>query len=309
MILSDVLPQYFSTSVKLRSARTRRHYERSIRQFDEFLGRPATLGDLTDDQAIGFMLATVNQGLSPITANQRVKQLRAFWTWAARKRLVNEFPTFAQLDEPEPQPIAYTMAQVHQLFAHCGKQSGYIGPYRASLWWLSLHWWFWSTGERTEATLDLMREHIELDRQIARVPASIRKGRLKPMTYWLPPRLCELLAEMNQYPSESGRVFERQFGASAFYHRYRRLVTGAGLPTPRGDCGPQKFRITVLSMIKGRGGDPTDFAKHSSPAVTEAYIDEALVMAMKAGEWPPKDVNPEKPAAGPTWRRWLRISG
>lgn len=307
--LTERLGQYFLSNIKIRCSETRTHYERSIRQLSEFLGRDATDADLTDDNCTAFMLWTLGQGLTEVTSNQRIKQVRALWEWMARRRMVEQFPTFKLLDEPEQSPVAYTPSQANQLFAACAKQLGYIGPFPADLWWLSLHWWFWATAERTEATLMLQREHLDLSMAIARVPAKIRKGGKKPMTYRLPPRLCELLAEMNRYPSRSNLVWERQFDVAAFYHRYRRLVASAGLPTPRGRCGPKKLRITVLTMIRALGGDATAFAKHSSPQVTdESYIDDALVLAMQQGVWPPQNLNPERPDSG--WlKRWLGRAG
>jgi integrase len=303
-LLSELLSRYFLSNVKIRCQETRTHYERSVRQFGEFLEHDPTDADLTDDNCTGFMLWTLDQGLTEVTANQRVKQLRALWEWAARRRMVELFPTFKLFDEPEQQPVAYGPGQVNQLFAACAKQRGYIGPFPSDLWWLSQHWFYWATAERTEATLLLQREHLDIASGIARVPAKIRKGGRKAMAYRLPPRLCELLAEMNRYPSRSGLVWERQFDVGAYYHRYRRLVASAGLPTPRGKCGPKKMRITVLTMIRALGGDPTAFAKHSSTQVTdESYIDEALILAMQQGIWPPPNLNPEKP--GGWLKRWL----
>jgi len=305
-LVSELLPLYFSTNIKIRHPATRTHYKRSFRQYGDYLGHPPTLDDLDDDTLTGFLLWSLSHGLTEVTANQRAKQVRAFWEWAARRRQVEKFPTLKFLDEPEQMPVAYTPQQVEQLFATCAKQTGYIGPSPSDLWWLSQHWWLYSTGERTEATLLLSRDHVDLTNQVARVPASIRKGGLKSMAYKLPNRLCELLAELFQYPSRSGLVWERNFGVSAYYHRYKRLVKAAGLPTPRGKCGPQKMRITVFSMIEGLGGDATAFARHSSRQVTdESYIDQALVLAMRKGVWPPS-TNPERPKG---WRRWFGRAG
>jgi hypothetical protein len=54
-----------------------------------------------------------------------------------------------------------------------------------------------------------------------------------------------------------------------------------------------------LSMVRGLGGNATEFAKHSSTSVTDGYIDEAIVMCMTKGVWPPKNIDPEKS------RNWL----
>lgn len=304
--INELLPKFFLTNIKIRREETRAHYCRSFRQYGDYLGRPPTTDDLDDDVATGFMLWSLANGVNEVTANQRAKQIRSFWEWAARRRFVEKFPTFQSLDEPEQMPVGYTMEQIEKLFAACAAQRGYIGPNPADLWWLSQHWWYYATGERTEATLLLDRSHVELSSQIARVPAAIRKGGLKSMTYRLPSRLCELLAELFKYPSHSGRVWESQFGLSAYYHRYRRLIASAGLPVVRGKCGPKKMRITVLSMIEALGGDPTAFARHSSRQVTDdSYIDQAIVLAIKKGVWPP-NTNPERPKG---WRKWFSRVG
>ncbi len=301
-IVLDVLPLYFSSNIKIRQPETRTHYERSFRQFGECLGRPATLDDLCDDLVTKFILWSVGQGVAEVTANQRAKQIRAFWEWAARRRLVEVFPTFRKIEEPEQMPIAYMPGELPLLFGACKKQTGYIGPIPADLWWLSQHWWFFATGERTEATLLLRREHVDLVNGIARVPASIRKGGRKNMVYKMPPRLCELLAEVVRYPSQGGLVWERHFGLGAYHGRYRKLIASSGLPVVRGKSGPKKMRITVLTMVRALGGDATDFAKHSSKQVTDdSYIDDALILAIQKGVWPPVDINPEGSKAG-----WLK---
>lgn len=137
MTLFDCLADYLSVRTKIRSPKTHEHYRRSIRQFGEHLGREPTLGDLTDDNLSRFLLATVQSGFSPITANQRTKQIRALWNWCAKRRLVEHFPTFDDLDEPEPLPTAWSDEELHTLFSACAAQRGWIGPHQASTWWLA----------------------------------------------------------------------------------------------------------------------------------------------------------------------------
>lgn len=206
--LIDTVDSYLSVRTKIRSPRTREHYHRSIRQFADYLGREPTLDDLSDDSLSGFLLATVEAGYTAITANQRVKQLRALWNWAAKKRLVEQFPAFDDLDEPEPMPTAWSDAELHQLFAACANQKGWIGPHLASTWWLAIHWWWLSTAERTEATMLLERSMVDLDKQMAAVPARIRKGRRKNMHYRLSNRCCELFDQMFRVPTPTGLVFD-----------------------------------------------------------------------------------------------------
>lgn len=303
--LCDLCDHYLSVSTRIRDDATRRHYRRSIRQFAAFLVRIPTTDDLTDDNLCGFLLWTVSHGHTESTANGRAKQLRALWEWAARRRLVDLFPTFRKLAEPEPEPVAWRSEQLAALFDACRQQRGWIGPHRSSTWWLSLHWWLYDTGERAAATFALRREWVDLESKTARVPGRARKGGRKAMIYRLRGRTCELFRELLSVPSDTGLVWDRPWrDDQTFYKRYRRVVVAAGLRWEKRKTGLQKMRITVFTAIEASGGDATAFARHSSRAVTESYIDRAIIAACQRGQWPRDDVRPDQGPPG-IWWRWF----
>lgn len=292
--LAAHLEKYLSVRTKIRADATVDHYRRSIRQFAVHLEREPMPSDLTDDNLSAFMLATVRAGFKEATANQRTKQLRALWTWMAKRRLVEQFPTFDALDEPEPLPTAWSDEDLHKLFAACAAQKGWIGPHLASTWWLAIHWWWISTAERTEATMMLERSMLQLDQGMAVVPARIRKGKRKNRHYRLHPRCCELLEQMLKVPSPTGLVFDHTWSDwRNIFKRYRALIKSAGLPYVRGKTGPKKLRCSVYTRIELGGGDASKFARHSDRRVTEAYLDQLMLGAQKAGQWPPENLNPE----------------
>jgi integrase len=289
-LLTDLLPTYFQSNIRIRKQDTRDHYYKSLRRFADYLGHEPTLDDLTDDNCTGFILWTVDtEKLTEVSGNQRAKQIRALWNWAAKRRIVEAFPTFQEIAEPELVPKAWSPEQLAQLFAACERQTGYIGPCRASLWWLALHNFLLDTGERTEASLSLRWEWYDAGLRTVSVPAKVRKGGKKAMVYRISERTANSFEQIRQPVREF--VFERQFGTSAFLHRYSRLVKAAGLPTPRGKHGPKKMRITVFTMIECGGGDATAFARHSSRQVTDdSYIDRTLTVALSKNKWPPDAV-------------------
>lgn len=294
--LTDLCDHYLAVSTSIRKEQTRRHYRRSIRQFSDFLGRAATTDDLTDDNVCGFMLATVSSGHVEATANQRAKQVRALWEWAARRRMVEAFPTFRKLPEPEPDPVAWRSDQLAALFHGCQRQTGWIGPHLSATWWLGLHWWLYDTGERAAATFALRREWIDLSSGTARVPGRARKGGRKAMIYRLRGRTRELFAKMLQSPSDTGLLFDRPWqDDQTFYGRYRKVVRSAGLPWVKRKTGLQKMRITVFTAIEAAGGDATAFARHSS---------RAIIAACQRGQWPIEGLRPDQPPPG-FWRRWF----
>ncbi len=307
--LTELLEHYLAVSTQIRKQATRDHYWRSIRQFADYLKREPTTDDLNDDALCGFMLATVASGHTEATANQRSKQIRALWEWAARRRMADNFPTFKKLAEQEPDPVAWRPEQMAALFQACSRQVGWIGPHRAATWWLALHWWLYDTGERASATFALRREWVDLESGTARVPGKARKGGRKAMIYRLRPETCQLFREMLSVPSDSGLIWDRPWKDwQCFYKRYRTVIRSSGLPWVTRKTGLHKMRVTVFTMIEAHGGNATLFARHANRSTTEAYIDRTIIAAVDKGQWPLNDVRPDSPPPS-WWRRWFGRAG
>src|SRR5689334_1413544 len=94
--------RYIPSNLKIRDPRTVGHYRRVVENFAEFLGREPLLSDLDDDTAVAFLSWLLRmKELAETTANERAGRLRAFWEWAARKKLVEQWPTLKLVEEPE----------------------------------------------------------------------------------------------------------------------------------------------------------------------------------------------------------------
>ncbi len=303
--LFDVMPRYFASNLKLRKQTTRDHYFRSIRQFSAVLGRDAMLSDLTEENVTAFIRATLDEGKVEGTANQRTKQIRALWEWAARKRLVYEFPSCFKIPEPERQPKAYTKDELRRLFQSCGEAKGWIGPHRASTWWLTLHWILLDTAERITAVTAIKRTWIDLDEKTVRIPAEFRKGGLKSATYRLSDRTVDLIREMMKPPTDTGLLFDRSWKDwQSMYKRYRSVVARAGMEWHSRRSGFHKIRITVATMLEVNGEDASKFLMHSTRAVTEhSYIDAGYVLANK--EPTGIQFNPEAKESAGILSRWF----
>lgn len=291
MKLDELLESYLAVNTRIRSPQTVEHYHRSVRQFGAYLGRIPTTDHLTDDHLAGWMVATVrDEGLTEQTANQRAKQIRALWEWAARRRHVERFPTVRQMVEPERSVQAWRPAQVAGLLKSCEAQAGYVGQFHASRWWLALHYTALDSGERAGALWALTRDCYVPSERLLDVPAHIRKGGRKRMVYRLLPRTCDALDRLLEYPRESDLIFETPWqDEQCFYSRYKRLVKQAGLPYVKRKTGLQKLRRTVFTLIAARNGvtAAADFAGHSTSAVTrESYIDQTIVAGLTEGVWP-----------------------
>jgi integrase len=251
-LLLNVLGDYFEAKSKL-SAETQLHYHRSIKQFGAFLGRAPTLADLSDETCGAFMQHTLQHGLTEVTANQRVKQIRALWEWAARKRLVWEFPEFQWMKEPPRKPNVWTKAELDKLLATCATRTGYVGPVRADQFWLLFHYLIIDTVEHAATLLQLRWSWFNAKKGTLAIPGSARKCE-SPIVHHLTSRTVELLTKII-HPVRD-RIFECPFStSSSFFHRYRRLVAAAGLPTQRGKAGPHRTRETILASIAGSDRD------------------------------------------------------
>ena len=288
MDLTEIAGRFLAANTRIRRQDTRDHYYRSIRQFSAHLGHEATTDDLNDDALASWMLATVDAGLTEVTANQRAKQIRSLWNWAAKRRLVEVWPTVRNLTEPEPMPLAYDMDEVQRLMDACRRAKGWVGPHRARDWWTSLHLFIWDTAERIGAVLAITRDLVDLDKLTVRVPAKLRKGGRLSMSYTIRPETASALQVMLVPLSDSGLVWEHHWRCdSTMYRAYRTIVRDAGLKWDRRQSGFQKLRRTVLTMIEVAGGDATAFARHSSRRVTkESYLDQRILAAVKKQVWP-----------------------
>src|SRR5262245_25312152 len=139
-----VLERYLPQNLDVRDEKTVKHYQRAINDFAEYLGRSPRLSDLTDENLTALIryLLRPPRKLAEVTANDRAGRIRAFWTWAAKKREqtgVKEFPAFYLAPEPERIPIAWREDELVKLFNACRMQRGDICGIPAWRWWVCLH--------------------------------------------------------------------------------------------------------------------------------------------------------------------------
>ena len=120
--IDSALTDYLAVNTRVTSDSTRKHYDITFRQFDQFLGRRARLRDLTDDHLAGFMCHLLDRGRAIPTVNQKRHYVCAFWRWCARKNRVSFWPTVQPLIEPETFPDAWTLDELGRIFAACKDQ-------------------------------------------------------------------------------------------------------------------------------------------------------------------------------------------
>jgi integrase len=270
------MEQYVPENTKLTSQRSIVTYGLCFRIFSEFLGHTATLADLTDAKVGKFMRWVVEvRGNKPITASFYGARLKAVWNWAAKKRMVAQFPTIANFPVPENIPTSWMRDELVKLMEACQRSQGKIGRIAANKFWVAFHLILWDTGERYSAMRALRWEWFDLRRGFLSVPAECRKGKSKAMLYHLKPETIKALRAMRSPARDI--VFDAPWKAGTFYYHYEKLVHSAGLKYVPFKSGPQKMRRTFASFIEAAGGNATKALRHSDRRTTEkSYLDPRI---------------------------------
>ena len=119
------------------------------------------LSDLDDDVLRGFLMSHRDRGVSVQTANRDCEQMLAMWRYAAKRRIVDVFPTVQSLNEPRRIPDAWSEQQVHDLFAAAGKATGKVCGLDAAIWWTAIFTAVWWSGKTIGAIMRLRCQDID----------------------------------------------------------------------------------------------------------------------------------------------------
>ena len=268
--------EYFPAKSKIASETTEKQYKYTATRYSTFLGRRATLDDLTDLNLGKWMRTMRKDGLAMPTINGYITKMRAFWSWCAKKRMVEEFPTIEDFPEPMQIPKAYSEGEFRALIAATKLMEGEIAGVPAAAWWYALHLVAFDTGERCSALLSLQRSHYDDGDATLAAPAEIRKGGRKPMLYRLKPATVAALAVVRKAASGK-KIFFWPNDPGTFYNHYKTLLKLADLPYVPHKSGLQKVRRTFASHIEAAGGNATQALSHTSRRVTEkSYLDPRI---------------------------------
>lgn len=287
---------YCPLRLRGRSSRTKDLYERTVKLFTEYLSRPATLADFSDDTANRFLAWFSDRGCSPYTVNKERDNLLAVWRFAARKGFVSQWPDVPPEVEPARIPLAWTEAELSKLFGAIRRQCGRIGDVPASDFWNALHMVAWDSGERISAMMDLRGEWLDLAGGWLVVPAAIRKGRTADMLFKLAPDTVAALRKLS--PRSGVPVFYWPYGRTYLWKKYERVLEDAKLPV-NNKSKFHRMRKSVASHYEAAGGDATKLLGHSARKVTLAYLDPRIVGEKHAADllFRPKPSDPEPPKA------------
>ncbi len=278
---------YEPIALRSRRANTKRLYKITLRIFADFLDRPPTLDDFTDDTLNRFAAWRQEKGKSKNTINRNLTDLIAMWRWAHRKGYVSDLPDIELEKEVKETPVAWKRDELDRIFESVRQEEGRISGVPASVFWTALLLMFWDTGERVSAVRGLTWEHIDLDDCWVHFKAENRKGGSADNARRLGKDTRACLESMRRWQvtaenySPDALVFQWEYSNSYIYRAYARILKRAGLPSGK----MYKFhclRKTVASHFEKAGGNATELLCHYSRAITKCYLDPRIVERTEA---------------------------
>jgi integrase len=287
MLLRELFEDYYRPlRLRGRSANTNRLYECTIRAFSRWLSSEPTIDDLTDLTLARYLEHRASTR-SPYTAEKERSQLCSLWRFAADRRIVQDRPCVPPAPLPERLPQAWTTDQLASLWKAAASTRGHVGEIPAGIWYLALISVLWESAERVGAILACRPADFSPPYLVVR--AEYRKGGKRDKAHRLSPTTCDLVARA----TGKERLFDWPFGYAYLWHKYKRIVARAGLPSGR-NSGFHQLRRSAASHYTAAGGDAVKLLDHSSPRITYRWY---LDPRMTDRDPPPCDILPAIPGA------------
>jgi integrase len=280
-LLHALREAYVAKKLRFASWRTAYKYLCAVRDFEFFLDRPATIGDLTEENIAGVMIMGLERGLCATTANWYRSKLLCLAKLAHNRGVLKILPDVERLIEPTRVPIGWTQDQLRVLFRACSQQRGDIDGVPAADWLVALHACLYDTGERIGAMLKAKWSGLNVETGWLTINAELRKGKREDKTWPLHRDTMAFLERIRE--PERDLIFPWPHHDTTLYHRYDVMLQKAGLPHTR----KHKFhclRKTSASFFKAAGGNAQEHLGHADANTTKVYMVPEIVQTARASE-------------------------
>lgn len=252
-------------------------YKLTLTRFGEHLGHEPTLEDFAPLPVQAFLSHRRGQ-VSAGTARKDRTHLVALWGYAAKRRLVEEFPTLPPLKAPGRLPRAYKVAEVSKLLRTALCHPGAVCGLPASFYYAAMLRLAWESAERIGAIRQLRWREVDLEDRAVVFLAESRKGATRDIRRQISPELSSWLARLQPGRRDQDLVFPWDRNALSLWYELRKLTAVAGI-TNRGFHG---LRKSAASYVTAAGGDATRLLDHSNPSITrDHYVDESIARPSK----------------------------
>ena len=298
MTLKELVDRY----VTLRGLkdRTAELYKFIVDRLREFLGTEPMvehLDDMTIAKYLKWRSETVHHGRipKPATVQKDKVMIQAVWTYAAKKRLVDQFPELPRIKVPKRLPVnkAYKSEEVATLIRRAKRRHGRVGGKPAAWWWSTLIYTAYCTGERCAALLALRWGQVDLDNCRVVFLGETRKGATRDIEREITPGLAALLRPQKGKPDDL--VWEWDRLPKSLWTSLKLLCRLADVPY-RGFHGFRRTAASYAALAGGRAA-ATLLLDHADPALQRVYVDPTICPTERTSVsvLPPLNLDDEPP--------------
>jgi len=298
-LLRDVYENEYAV-IASHSDECRRQYRLTFSRWAEQMGHEPTLDDL-DSLVVQLYVAHRKTQVKAATARKDRNQIAALWSYCAKRRYVNEFPTIPQVRAPGRIPRGYTVADVSALLREAMRRKP---PYRPTpipphIFMPCLIRSCWETAERIGSHMALRWRNVDTLQRVVVFEAENRKGQTRDILRPISEEQCLWLNQMRRADDEL--VWPWGGNKANLWHHFGMICRCSGV-TNRGFHGLRKSAASYVALAGGAAA-ASQLLDHSNPATTHRhYLDETinkpthtaidLLPKLDLGDRPP-----EKPAA------------
>lgn len=259
-------------------------YTMTIRPFGKFLGREPRLSDL-EELTVARFLAQRVRDRAPATAKKDRSQLRALWEFAARRGIINTWPTIPLVKVPERVPEAWLTEEFDRLLAEAMKERVLLDGIPAGLWWKALLMLCYDTGERITSVLELRWSCWRGTTVLFR--AEHRKGQRRDIVRDISVETADAMLALRGDRGPDELVFPWPRNRQYIWRRLQIILERAKLPAGRKDKF-HKIRKTTASYYEAAGHSAQRLLDHADPQTTRAYLDPRIVKTTSAPDVIPR---------------------
>lgn len=264
--------------------RTRILYQFTIDAYGRFLGRVPTLADLDELSVARFLIQRVRDRAVATAAKDRA-QIRALWEFAARRKLVDSWPTIKTIRVPQRVPECWLTEEYERLLASASQERVLLLDIPSAKWWRALLLLAYDTGERITALISIRWRNVKNGAVL--FVAEDRKGRRADVYREISEATAAALEDIRGSRGPDDLVFPWPRTYTYLWTRLEIILKRAGLPASRRDKF-HKIRRTTASYYEAGGGSAQRLLDHANPQTTRCYLDPRVVKGKAAPDVIPK---------------------
>lgn len=264
--------------------RTVELYRYTIEGYGEHLGHQATVEDFDELKIMRFLTHRVRTRAAATAAKDRA-QLRALWEFAARRRIVDSWPTIPPVHVPERVPVCWLTEEMQRLMDSAAQETVDIDGIPAAKFWRALLLLAYDSGERITPMLSLRWRDVAGCNVL--FVAETRKKKTRDILRAVSVECADAMLAIKGDRGPDDLVFPWPRTRSYIWKRLEIILQRAGLPHGRKDKF-HKIRKTTASYFEAAGGNSQSLLDHADAKTTRKYLDPRVVKQPTAPELIPR---------------------